>query len=175
MSQMGALKTAAAVVCVSAILILLIEPTNAGSSFTTNPDIFDDGGDPSRRTLPPRADWEAAIADLVSRYRHLIVEILGDTSSGSSAAQERRSTAAPAATSETEMSQSKSLVQPVFSIISAPAATSETEMSRSQLRNVVNRYRQLILGFLRREEATDRAAQHNVSRSPTATGATEGK
>ncbi|CAH1266324.1 Hypp3339 [Branchiostoma lanceolatum] len=150
MSQMGALKTAAAVVCVSAILILLIEPTNAGSSFTTNPDIFDDGGDPSRRTLPPRADWEAAIADLVSRYRHLIVEILGDTSSGSSAAQERRSTA-------------------------APAATSETEMSRSQLRNVVNRYRQLILGFLRREEATDRAAQHNVSRSPTATGATEGK
>ncbi|XP_066285352.1 uncharacterized protein [Branchiostoma lanceolatum] len=150
MSQMGALKTAAAVVCVSAILILLIEPASAGSSFTTNPDIFDDAGDPSRRTLPPRADWEAAIADLVSRYRHLIVEILGDTSSSSSAAQERRSTA-------------------------APAATSETEMSRSQLRNVVNRYRQLILGFLRREEATDRVAQHNVSRSPTATGATEGK
>eukprot|EP00058_Branchiostoma_floridae_P009428 XP_002594916.1 hypothetical protein BRAFLDRAFT_72297 [Branchiostoma floridae] len=89
MSQMGALKTIASVVCLSAILILLIKPAIAGSSFTTNPDIFEE--DPSRRTLPPLADWETAIADLVSRYRHLILEILGDTSS-SPAAQERRST-----------------------------------------------------------------------------------
>ncbi|XP_035675686.1 uncharacterized protein LOC118415296 [Branchiostoma floridae] len=148
MSQMGALKTIATAVCLSAILILLIKPAIAGSSFTTNPDIFEE--DPSRRTLPPLADWETAIADLVSRYRHLILEILGDTSS-SPATQERRSTVAPSA---------------------AAAAASETEMSHSQLRNVVNRYRQLILGFLRREEATDRAAQHNVSRPPTATGTT---
>ncbi|XP_019626100.1 PREDICTED: uncharacterized protein LOC109471256 [Branchiostoma belcheri] len=153
MSRMGSLKTVAAAVCVSAILILLIQPAHAGSSFTTNPDIFDESGDPGRRTLPPRAEWETAIADLVSRYRHLILEILGDASSSSTGAttQERRSTAAPA------------------------TAASETEMSQSQLRNVVNRYRQLILRFLRRDEATDMAAQHNVSRSPAATRETEGK
>ncbi|XP_078677257.1 uncharacterized protein LOC144913965 [Branchiostoma floridae x Branchiostoma belcheri] len=150
MSRMGALKTVVAAACVSTIFILLIQPAHAGSSFTTNPDIFDESGDPGRRTLPPRAEWETAIADLVSRYRHLILEILGDASS-SSTTQERRSTSAPA------------------------TAASETEMSQSQLRNVVNRYRQLILRFLRRDEATDMAAQRNVSRSPAATGETEGK